>query len=240
VTDPQGPFHKLPGLTIAIPAYNEEAALEETVRECNAAAPAVAEAWEIIIIDDASADRTPEIADRLASRPGVRVIHHPENRGFGGSQQTAFNEAIHPFLVLVPGDGQFPAQDIAKLAAGKGEADIVLGVRRSRQDPLQRRVQTKALGFVTRRLLGLPFRDVNWVKLYKTEFVAGLEIESSRIGVDSEVLLKTRLRGASFAEVEVSYRPRSGGSAASTHLPTVLRTGAELFRLWLKLKTGRL
>ncbi|MBI5624293.1 MAG: glycosyltransferase family 2 protein [Elusimicrobia bacterium] len=230
----------LPGLTVAIPAYNEEASLEAVVRACVEAAPGVAEAWEVLIVDDASTDGTPALADRLAGLPGVRVIHHPENRGFGGSQQTAFESAAQPFIVLVPGDGQFPASDIPVLVEGRGSADIVLGVRVHREDPLQRRVQTRALSFVTRQLLGLRFRDVNWVKLYRTELVRGLCIESRRIGVDSEVLLKTKARGARFAEVEVSYLPRSAGKAASTHLPTVLRTAGELFGLWLKLKTGKL
>ncbi|MBI4676602.1 MAG: glycosyltransferase family 2 protein [Elusimicrobia bacterium] len=231
---------KLEGLTIAVPAYNEEATLEPVVRECLAVAPAVAAAFEVLIIDDASRDRTPALAESLAGLPGVRVVHHQENRGFGGSQETAFREAAQPFIVLVPGDGQFPPADIPLLVRAAPQADIVLGYRTERKDPLQRRIQTRALSFVARRLLGLPFRDVNWVKLYRTKLVRGLSIESRRIGVDCEVLLKAKARGARFSEAMVSYLPRSGGSAASLRLPTVLKTAGELFGLWLRLKRGTL
>lgn len=232
---------KLPGLTLAIPAYNEEATLEEVARAALAEAPALAERWELLIVDDASRDSTGAIADRLAAElPGVRAVHHPENRGFGGAQQTVFREAKEPWVTLVPADGQFPAGDLARFLPAAGEADIVLGCRSGRADPAVRRALTWGFGLFTRLALGLPLKDINWVKLYRTELVKDLSIESRRIGVDAEVIVKASLKGARFQEVKVGYLPRRAGEASSTHLPTVVRTLKELLTVWVKLRLGAL
>ena len=134
---------RLPGLSIIVPAYNEESTLKRVVQELLSIAPEVALESEIIIIDDGSGDRTPAIADQLAAaHPSVRAIHHPRNSGWGAVQRTGFHEARFPFLTLVPGDGQFPVADLSRFLPYAADSDIVLGYRTHRADNFQRRLQT--------------------------------------------------------------------------------------------------
>ena len=70
-------------LTIAVPAYDEEATLEAAVDDALAAGRALGEPFEVLVIEDGSTDGTPALSDRLAeAHPEVRVHHHERNRGF--------------------------------------------------------------------------------------------------------------------------------------------------------------
>lgn len=232
---------RLPGLSILVPAYNEEASLESVVDDLLAVVPKVALESEILIIDDGSTDQTPAIADRLsASHSGVRAIHHPRNLGFGAVQRTGFSQTKLPFITLVPGDGQFPASDLSRFLPYAGEADIVLGYRTHRADSLQRRLQTAVFRWVTHRMLGLNFRDINWVKLYRREAITGVEIRSRKIGADAEVLVQVLARGGRVREVEVSYVPRQSGVASGARLWVVFQTVVELLRIWLHRIIGKI
>ena len=226
---------KLPGWSILVPAYNEEKTLEKVVRELLGILPSLADDFEILIIDDGSSDGTGKIADELAGKESrVRVVHHATNRGFGGTQSTGFRQAHMPYITLVPGDAQFPAGDLRKFAPLADEADIVLGYRVDRRDSWGRRFQTAVFRQVLRVLFGFMYRDINWVKLYRREKVAGIEIVSRKAGVDAEVLLKALRRGARVKEVQVGYLPRQAGVAASSRPTVIAATVIELIGLRLR------
>ena len=232
---------RLPGLSVVVPAFNEEATLESVVRDVLSVAPGLAAESEVIIIDDGSTDKTPAIADGLAgSDPRVRVVHHERNLGFGGTQKTGFREAKLPFITLIPADGQFPAGDLQRFLPFAEEADVVLGYRIGRRDSLGRRIQTAVFKMVFRHLLGLRFKDINWVKLYRRDAVRFIDIQSRRIGVDAEVVAKIMRRGGKVKEVEVSYVPRRAGVASGSQPAVLVKTLLELSRLWWDLKTGKI
>ena len=91
---------RLPALSYFFPAHNEEANLEGLVAEALETLPALAEAFEIVIVDDGSRDATGRIADELtAANPGVvRAVHHPTNLGYGAALLSGFRAARHPFV----------------------------------------------------------------------------------------------------------------------------------------------
>jgi glycosyltransferase involved in cell wall biosynthesis len=77
---------RLPSLSFFFPAYTEEGNVEAVVRDGLSTLQRFADDIEVIVVDDGSRDRTPEIADRLAAEDSrVRVVHHPKNRGYGGA-----------------------------------------------------------------------------------------------------------------------------------------------------------
>src|SRR5690349_11768135 len=79
------------GLSVVLPAYNEETVISDTVRRCVEVLSAFAPDYEIIIVDDGSRDRTGQVADELAAaNPRVRVIHNKPNRGYGGALIAGF------------------------------------------------------------------------------------------------------------------------------------------------------
>jgi len=223
----------LSGLSIIVPAFNEERTLEPVIADILGAAAGIARQFEILIIDDGSTDSTSSIALRLAKlHPEIRVLRHERNLGFGATQRTGFAQARLPFVTLVPADGQFPAGDLARFLPAIGDADIVLGYRAVRPDGLFRRVQSRVFQFLVRRVLRLPFRDVNWVKLYRREAIAGIELDNRRAGADAELLARALQRGARIKEVEVSCLPRKAGVASGSRPAVILKTAFELMRVW--------
>src|SRR5215475_858613 len=82
------------GLSIFFPAYNDAGTIASLVITARRAAKKLTTDFEIIVVDDGSADATPDIADELArTYPEVKVIHHPKNRGYGGALRTGFSSS---------------------------------------------------------------------------------------------------------------------------------------------------
>src|SRR5882757_1773866 len=107
----------------AIPVYNEQAHLEPVLTEV------LRHAGDVLVVDDGSTDRTPDL---LARFPGVAVVRHPVNRGYGAGLQSAFRRTLeggYDGLVTLDCDGQHEPKRIPEIAAGLADADIVSGSR---------------------------------------------------------------------------------------------------------------
>ena len=104
------------GVSILIPAFDEEGAIEETVKKIGEQRAFFREI-EIVVINDGSADRTGEIARGLP----VTLLEHPSNRGYGAALKTGLQRAKHEIIIIADADGTYPLEDIPKLAADMGE-----------------------------------------------------------------------------------------------------------------------
>jgi glycosyltransferase involved in cell wall biosynthesis len=111
-------------VSILIPAYNEEGAIEETVAIISQQRPHFRE-LEIVVINDGSRDRTGEIARKL----DVTLIEHPANCGYGAALKTGLQHARHDLILIADADGTYPLEDIPKLCAEMGGHDMVVGAR---------------------------------------------------------------------------------------------------------------
>jgi glycosyltransferase involved in cell wall biosynthesis len=220
----------LASLSVVIPAYNEEGALERVVRGLLELSPSCAREFEIIIVDDGSVDATPRIADRLAVG-SVRVFHHGENRGFGAAFRTGIEAARGEYVILVPADDQFPPEDLRRFLAPP-EADLVIGYRVRRPDPPMRRLATTVLRMLMLIGFGVTFRDIQWVKLYRRALLSRLDLSSCGIGIDAEIVVKATAVGARIREIPVGYRERRTGTATGGRPGRVIRTLLEIARLW--------
>lgn len=121
-------------LSVVIPALNEEDGIATIIERIEAVRAPLAQAGvdglEIIVVDDGSHDRTPEIA---SSYPNVRLIRHPKNRGYGAAIKTGFNSATGDLLAFTDADGTYPPERFPELCrvALEQDADVVVGSRRS-------------------------------------------------------------------------------------------------------------
>lgn len=111
-------------LTIIVPTFNEEDGLPATLRELLPTADRLG--WRVLVVDDGSTDGT---AATLAAVPGVRVIRHPLNRGYGAALKTGIVNAKTRWVAFYDADGQHNPADLEKLAAAIGTADMVVGQR---------------------------------------------------------------------------------------------------------------
>jgi len=217
--------------------HNEEGNIEQAVSSALAVLAELADSYEVIVVDDGGHDRTGEIADRLAAgNPRVRVVHHPDNRGYGAALRSGFAAAQYPFVVLVDGGNQFDLGELAILLRALDRGDIVSGYRIAQHDPLIRRLYAFMYNRLARVLFHTPIRDVNCgFKIYRRDLVERLlpELRSSGWLINVEMLARARKRGANVTEVGVHHFPREAGRPTAGH---PFRTMRELFGLWRELR----
>jgi glycosyltransferase involved in cell wall biosynthesis len=120
-------------VSVVIPAYNEESALgpilDRTLKVDAALRQALpGAALEVIVVDDGSRDGTAAVAGRY---PGVRLIQHPVNQGYGRALKTGFEAARGEYVAFLDADGTYPPEELPRLcrALRDGAADIVVGSR---------------------------------------------------------------------------------------------------------------
>ncbi|HXQ22195.1 MAG TPA: glycosyltransferase family 2 protein, partial [Candidatus Acidoferrales bacterium] len=154
----------LQALSVVLPAFNEEANIEQVVRACVAYLDPHVPDYELLVVNDGSRDRTGEILDRLAGElPRLRPLHHPQNRGYGAALRTGFDAAAKRFVFYMDGDGQFDIRDLdVILPLATDDDHIVTGFRIERRDPFIRRLNAKLFGgWLVRVMLNVRVRDLN-------------------------------------------------------------------------------
>ena len=158
-------------LTVIMPAYNEQDAIEAAVQEVRESVLDVVPNSSLLVVNDGSRDKTGEIMDRLvAADPRVQVVHKP-NGGHGPALLTGLASANAEHYMLVDSDLQIPMSAVTPLwNAVQNGADAAFGMRIKRDDPTLRLWLTKIIRTSLPILLGVSIRDANVpFKLFKRE-----------------------------------------------------------------------
>ena len=229
-----------PRVSAVLPAFNEESNLTACVGRVVLALQANCSEHEVIVVDDGSRDGTAAVLKGLeAATPTLRVVTHTANRGYGAALRSGFDAARYEWIFMMDADNQFDPEEVARLLARTGEADVVAGYRRRRRDPLVRRLNALAFFTLVRLLFGRLVRDVNCaVKLIRRDLVRQLDLQSKGALINTELLVKARQRGARTVEVAVEHYPRESGKQTGANPRVVLRAFAELiaFRRSVRLR----
>lgn len=147
------------GVSVIIPAFNEEASVGAEVEAIKRVLAASGTPFEVIVVDDASTDRTSSIA--MSS--GARVFRHMENRGYGAAIKTGIRGALYDRIVITDADGTYPADQIPHLIEKLEMAEMVVGARIGEEVhiPLVRRPAKWLLGRLAQHIAGHPIPDLN-------------------------------------------------------------------------------
>jgi glycosyltransferase involved in cell wall biosynthesis len=217
-------------LSIVLPAYNEEANVETAVERVSAVAQTLGVDYEIILVNDGSADRTGEIGHELEQHvPNFRLVEHYPNRGYGGSLKAGFAAAAKDLIAFVPADNQFDFSEITRLLERLDEADIVSGYRADRQDHFVRKLNAFGWNMVVRLLFGALCRDIDCgFKLFRREILDHVHIVSDGAMIDTELLAGARARGYRIADVPVTHLPRVAGEATGANLAVIVKAFRDL------------
>ena len=222
-------------LSIIMPTYDEEGNLSNTVEPLVELLNNLSITHELLIINDGSTDKSGEIADGLSEKyPSVEVFHHEKNKGYGGAQLTGFKNAKGKYIMLIPSDNQFHLDDLPQYLEEIKNADIVIGYRKNRADPKRRGVVAKIYNFSLRFLFGLKIRDIDWVKIYKKEFIDSTEIESKSALIDTELVIKAHKKGLKIKEVPCGHLPRIHGVQSGNNIKVLMRELKEFIKFWFK------
>ncbi|MBI2834832.1 MAG: glycosyltransferase family 2 protein [Acidobacteria bacterium] len=226
------------GLTIFFPAYNDSGTIASMVVTARQAARKLTSDFEVIVVNDGSADPTPQIADELARMyPEVRVIHHPENRGYGGALRTGFASSTKELIFYTDGDAQYDPFELETLwAAMRDGIDLVNGYKISRSDPLHRRLIGRVYHHTVKILFGLRVRDVDCdFRLMRKAIFDRVLLEKNSGVICLEMMKKIQDAGFRIAEVPVHHYHRAFGKSQFFNFRRIFRTGVDVMKLWLQL-----
>jgi len=194
-------------VSVIMPVYNEERTIEEIVRRVLAVPLDI----ELLIVDDASSDRTPAILAGMRD-PRIRLSRHAVNRGKGAAIRTAIPDATGSVVVIQDADLEYDPQQIPGLVdpIAQGVADVVYGSRflggPHRVHLFWHFVANQALTFVSNLLNNLNLTDMETCyKCFRRELLQSIPLRSDRFGFEPEITAKLARRHARFYEIPISY-----------------------------------
>jgi glycosyltransferase involved in cell wall biosynthesis len=207
----------LPPVTLLIPAYNEERGIGPVLEQVKA----LGLPGEILVVDDGSTDGTYQ----AAQIPGITVLRHDVNRGYGQSLKTGILASRHDIIVITDADGTYPNEDIAKLLSHMDYYDMVVGARtgKSVKIPLLRKPAKKFLNLLANYLAGVEIPDLNsglrvFRKSVAREF---FNILPSGFSFTTTITLAMLSNGYRVKYVPINYHQREGKSKISPIRDTI-------------------
>lgn len=224
------------GLSIFFPAYNDSGTIASMVLSALLTARTLTPDHEVIVVNDGSRDQTPQILDELARKyPGeVRIVHHPQNRGYGGALRSGFANSTKDFVFYTDGDAQYDPSEMALLWERMGEGiDLVNGYKISRSDPMHRIVIGRLYHHAVRTLFGLTVRDVDCdFRLMRRSIFDSVALTKNSGVICLEMMKKITDAGFRIAEVPVHHYHRAYGKSQFFNFRRIFRTGLDVLRLW--------
>jgi glycosyltransferase involved in cell wall biosynthesis len=194
--------------------------------------------FEVIVVNDGSADYTPQVLDELArTYKEVRVIHHEQNRGYGGALRTGFDSATKELVFYTDGDAQYDARELKVLYPALVEGvDMVNGYKISRSDPWYRTLIGRIYHWTVKLSFGLRVRDVDCdFRLMRRAIFDRVHLESNSGVICVEMMKKIQDAGFVIAEAPVHHYHRVYGRSQFFNFGRIFRVGRDLSRLWLQL-----
>jgi uncharacterized protein (TIRG00374 family) len=232
-------------VSVVLPAYNEERTIEGTVRTSleTLAAFLPPGTFEIVVAEDGCADRTPEIADRMAAEDSrVRHFHSDDRLGRGGALERAFEAAHGDTLVYFDTDLATDMHHLEELVerVRSGDADVATGSRwmpgRVADRPSKRGVPSRAFNGLVRLFLRSDLRDhqcgFKAVSREAYDVLAG-DIDDDHWFWDTELLVRAQRAGLTVAEFPVDWEPK--GDTKVDLVRDVFGMGSQILRLWWQL-----
>ncbi|MBX3083966.1 MAG: glycosyltransferase family 2 protein [Anaerolineae bacterium] len=231
-----------PSISAFFPAYNDAGTIASMVIAAMNVLEQLTDDYEIIVINDGSSDYTPEILDRLAADyDHVRIIHHPQNRGYGGALRSGFAAATKDLIFYTDGDAQYDVHDLLRLYPLMKEGiDLVQGYKRDRNDGLLRHVIGRLYHFAVKQMFALSVRDVDCdFRLMRRRIFEKVELTHDSGVICVEMVKKIEINNFHIVELDVSHFPRPYGRSQFFRWRHIFNTAKELSTLWQELMLAR-
>ena len=199
--------------SMVIPVRNEEEVIDEVINDVKKALNTLESSYEIIVIDNASTDKTVDIVKKHSD---VRLIQHESDKGYGGSIKEGVRVAKSDNIITIDGDGTYPANDIPKLVSYIGQYDLVSGARVGKDVSIS--LIRKFGKFWHHRLInflaGERVPDMNsGLRVFKKDvFMRYYHLYPSTFSISTTFLLACLHNDHPVKFVDINYFPRKGKS----------------------------
>lgn len=230
--------HRAPSLSVFFPAFNDAATIGTLVQDALAILPDIAADYEVLIINDGSADQTPALLDELArTNARVRVVHHLQNMGYGAALQSGFKHARKELIFYTDGDAQYDVRELLALyPLLTDEVDVVNGFKLQRADARHRKLLGGVYNRLARLLFRLPIRDVDCdFRLLRRHAIESVKLSATSGAICVELVRNLHAAGCRFAEAPVHHYPRRHGRSQFFTPHRLARTVRDFSALWLRL-----
>ncbi len=197
-------------LSVIMPVYNEEATLQEILKQIRA----VGLAHEIIIVDDGSTDGSRDLLKLEEGQPGTIVIYHERNQGKGAAVRTGFDRATGDILLIQDADLEYDPRDYPTLLRPieEGRVKVVYGSRflgPRKAMMFWHMLGNKTLTLLTNILYNAILSDMETCyKAFRADVIRGIPLRSKRFEFEPEITAKVLKRGHRIFEVPISYYGR--------------------------------
>ncbi|MDO8672800.1 MAG: glycosyltransferase family 2 protein [Dehalococcoidia bacterium] len=229
-------------ISVFFPAYNDSGTIASMVIAALLTLRELTDDHEVIVINDGSADFTPQILDELARQyKEVRIVHHARNKGYGGALRSGFAAASKDLVFYTDGDAQYDVRELKLLlAALDDDIDLVNGYKIERHDPLHRVVIGKLYQYCIRHAFHLTLRDVDCdFRLIRRSVFDKVELKSNSGVICVELMTRIQLAGFRLAEVPVHHYHRAYGKSQFFNFPRIYHTLVNLAELWRELMLSK-
>ena len=221
------------------PAYNDAGTISSMVVTVLLTLRQLCNDYEVIVVNDGSADHTAAILDELARvyPDEVRIIHHPRNRGYGGALRSGFAAATKEWIFYTDGDAQYDPRELANLAAlAHDEVDFINGWKIERQDPLHRIVIGRIYQVAIKLAFGLKLKDVDCdFRLMRRTVFERVTLTSNSGVICVELMKKVQDAGFRLTETPVHHFHRAYGKSQFFRFRRLAQVARDVTKLWLQL-----
>ena len=227
------------GLSVFFPAYNDAPSLPALLAITFDVLGRHVADYEVIVVNDGSFDNTGEVLEMLRGKysPFLRVVTHPQNRGYGGALRSGFATATKEYVFYTDGDGQYDTGELPRLLELAGPATgLVNGYKLQRQDPAHRVWIGNIYNFCARLLFRIRIRDIDCdYRLIRRSLLEKIQLTSTSGTICVELVRKLELSGCEVKEVGVHHYPRKHGRSQFFRVRSLAVTFWQLLRLWVRL-----
>jgi glycosyltransferase involved in cell wall biosynthesis len=229
-------------VSLVIPMFNEEENIEHAlacaVESLERYSP---EDYEIVVVDDASQDRSAELVEReIQANPRIRLLRHAVNRKLGASLKTGFAAVTKDVVLYMDADLPFDPDVIGRAlqAMRVTRADLIAGYRLDRTaEGIRRTIYSYFYNTLIGLLFGWPHRDINFsFKLIRREVLEAVELKSEGSLIDAELIVKAKNLGFSIQQLGLDYFPRTRGRSTLSSPGVILKIFRELVTLFPEMR----
>lgn len=227
-----------PSISVFFPCYNDAESISKLIENAFSVLQKSTSDYEVIVVDDASTDKSREVLKDLSKRyKNLKLVFHEENRGYGGALRSGFKAASKDLIFYTDGDGQYDVRELPILFhLMTPDTDFVNGMKMTRRDPTYRVFAGNLYSFFARWLFWLPVYDVDCdFRLIRKELAQKLDLKSTSGSICVELVKKAQRKGARFRQVSVHHFERKFGQSQFFRPERLFATLAELAKLWFGL-----